>query len=130
TLVWWPAAIVVRWNYGRKLELTSTDRWWRVCMRLVCIFDLAVVCGWLKYFDMLGEQRTDRSLDGFLTALQIAGWVGVAGTLVVILYALRSWRTPNRWLLGKLGDTGIAFGCISLVKFAWICNFLHISTKF
>lgn len=129
-LAWWPSAILVRWHFGRKLDLTAADRRWRILMRGACVVDLLVVGGWLQYFNALAQPRTDRSLDSYLTSLQVAGWIGVIGTLVVIFYALRSWGKPKRWLLSRIGDTAVALGCLALVWLAWICNFLHIGTKF
>jgi len=78
----------------------------------------------------LGPDHTDKSLDSFLSTLQIAGWVGVLGMVIVVVGALRSWRSQNRWMLAKLGDMVTAMGCVALVWFACTCNLLHIGTKF
>jgi len=74
--------------------------------------------------------RTDRSLDTYLTLLQIAGWIGVVATFIVLMNVIRSWRTPNRWLLSKIGDLVTLFGCVALIWFAYICRFLHWGTRF
>ena len=99
-------------------------------IRLICVYDLAVALGWLQYIGALNPARTDKSLDFFLSTLQIAGWIGVFAMVIVLLGALRSWRSQNRWILAKWGDIVTALGCVALVWFACTCNLLHIGTRF
>ena len=69
--------------------------------------------------------RTDASLDNFLKLLQIAGWIGVVATIFVLVNAIRSWRSPNRWVLSKFGDAltllglwGVYLVCVDMQIFA------------
>src|SRR5579863_2008443 len=130
TILCWPAAALVRWHYGLRMLLTGGDKRWRMLIRLICVYDLAAALGWYQYLDRLGPDHTDKSLDFFLSTLQIAGWVGVFAMVIVVVGALRSWRSQNRWMLAKLGDMVTALGCVALVWFACTCNLLHIGTKF
>jgi CubicO group peptidase (beta-lactamase class C family) len=130
TVVFWPVGALIRWHYDRKLEASIADRRWQRWTRVVCAFDLAVAFGWTQYFNAGTPMRTDRSLDTFLTLLQIAGWIGAIATIVVLVNAVRSWRTPNRWVLSKFGDTITLLGCAAFIWFACICNFLHVGTRF
>lgn len=130
TLAWWPVAAVVRWHYGQKLNSTRGDKRWRMLIRLICAYDLVVALGWFEYFNSLTPARTNQSMDFFLSSLQIAGWIGVVFMAIVVLGAIRSWRSQNRWMLAKLGDMLTAAGCIALVWFACTCNLLHIGTRF
>ena len=130
TILCWPAGALVRWHYGQRVNLTQGDKRWRMLIRLICVYDLAVALGWLQYIGALNPARTDKSLDFFLSTLQIAGWIGVFAMLIVLLGALRSWRSQNRWILAKWGDIVTALGCVALVWFACTCNLLHIGTRF
>src|SRR5579863_4526952 len=130
TILCWPAGALVRWHYGQRVNLTQGDKRWRMLIRLICVYDLAVALGWVQYIGALNPARTDKSLDFFLSTLQIAGWIGVFAMVIVLLGALRSWRSQNRWILAKWGDIVTALGCVALVWFACTCNLLHIGTRF
>jgi hypothetical protein len=130
TVVFWPLGALIRWHYGRKLEASAADRRWILWTRVVCIFDLIVVYGWTCYFNLSTPMRTDKSLDGLLTLLQIAGWIGAIATIIVLVNVIRSWRSPKRWVLSKFGDTITLSGCVALIWFACVCNFLHVGTRF
>jgi CubicO group peptidase (beta-lactamase class C family) len=130
TVALWPIGALIRWHYGRKLNVTGADRRWPMLTRFVCAFDLALVYGWSLYSNASGPTRTDASLDFFLTMLQILGWVGAIATIIVLVNALRSWRAPHRWVLSKFGDTVTLLGCVAFIWFACICRFLHVGTRF
>jgi hypothetical protein len=130
TILCWPTGALVRWHYGQRVNLTQGDKRWRMLIRLICVYDLAVALGWVQYIGALNPARTDKSLDFFLSTLQIAGWIGVFAMVIVLLGALRSWRSQNRWILAKWGDIVTALGCVALVWFACTCNLLHIGTRF
>jgi hypothetical protein len=130
TVAFWPIGALIRWHYGRKLDASVANRPWQSWTRVICAFDLAVIYFWTVYFNASTPIRTDRSLDTYLTLLQIAGWIGAILTIVVLVNAIRSWRTPNRWVLSKLGDVVTLIGCLALIWFACTCNFLHVGTRF
>jgi len=130
TILAWPAGAILRRHYGRKLELSKGERFWRWLVRAVCIFLLGVAAGWYEYLNALGPERTDRSLDVWLNLLHIAGWIGVVGVAATILNAGMSSKIPGRWIWVRIGDAVTALGCIALFWFAWICNFLSFGTKF
>jgi len=130
TVVFWPIGALIRWHYGKKLDASKSDRRWQRLTHIICIFDLAVAFGWTQYFSAANPTRTDRSLDGFMTLLQIAGWIGAIATIIVLVNAIRSWRAPNRWVLSKFGDTVTLLGCTAFVWFACVCNFLHVGARF
>lgn len=130
TVAFWPLGALIRWHYGKKLDAGVANRPSESWTRIICAFDLALIYGWTQYFAASTPMRTDRSLDTYLTLLQIAGWIGVVATFIVLMNVIRSWRTPNRWMLSKIGDLVTLFGCIALVWFAYICRFLHWGTRF
>jgi CubicO group peptidase (beta-lactamase class C family) len=130
TIVFWPLGALIRWHYGRKLEASAADRRWQRWTRIACIFDLAVVFGWTQYFNLSTAMRTDKSLDALLMLLQIAGWIGAIATIIVLVNVIRSWRSPNRWVLSKIGDVITLFGCAALIWFACVGNFLRVGTRF
>ena len=129
-LVLWPVSALVRRHYRQPLNRTGMGLQLHSWVRIVCMVDGAVLLGWYYYFNALGLTRTDRSLDGALTVLHIAGWIGAIGTILVILNALASWTSENRLKLSRLGDTMMALGCIGFVWSEWLCNFLRWGTKF
>jgi CubicO group peptidase (beta-lactamase class C family) len=130
TIVFWPLGALIRWHYGRKLDASAAARRWPRWTRFVCIFDLAVVFGWTQYFNASTPMRTDKSLDALLTLLQITGWIGAIATIIVLVNVIRSWRSPNRWVLSKFGDVITLLGCVALIWFACACNFLQVGTRF
>lgn len=130
TVVFWPLGALIRWHYRRKLDTSASDRRWQNLTRVICIFDLVVAFCWTLYFDASTPARTDASLDSFLKLLQIAAWIGAIATFFVLVNAIHSWRSPNRWVLSKFGDVLTLLGCGAFIWFASICRFLHVGTRF
>jgi hypothetical protein len=44
-VLFWPIGASIRWHYGTKLDLTSSEKRLRLAVRLVCILDLVFVVG-------------------------------------------------------------------------------------
>ena len=60
----------------------------------------------------------------------LLGVVCVCGTIVVCYNAVRSWRTPNRWIWSKLHDLALALACICLVIFAVTWNLMNFNMHY
>jgi CubicO group peptidase (beta-lactamase class C family) len=130
TILGWPASTLIRWHYGRKLEITGADRKWRLLTWLACALDVLLILGWINYLNRLGPATLDKTLDPLLDALHAAGWLGVMGTAIVCLSALRSLFFGNLWAGTRFWNLVTALGCIALTWLAWASNLLKFSTKF
>jgi CubicO group peptidase (beta-lactamase class C family) len=130
TVLAWPVGAIMRRHYGKKLELNKGANFWRGLTRAVSMYLLGVALAWYGYLNSLGPGHTNKSLDWWLNLLHIAGWIGVVGVALVIVNAGMSSKMPGRWRWTRIGDALTALGCIALIWFAWICNFLSSGTKF
>ena len=131
TVLLWPVGAMVRKHYARPLELTPVDRKLRLIVRLVCILFIVFLAGWL-----IALSRAEASLavvNGLGPLVIIFGLLGVVcvcGTIVVCYNAVRSWRTPNRWIWSKLHDLALALACICLVIFAVTWNLMNFNMHY
>jgi CubicO group peptidase (beta-lactamase class C family) len=132
TLLLWPIAALIRWHYGKKLELTPQQKRLRLLVRIVCLLDViffAAFVGFLaagiKDIDILSP-----SYNPLLRLMQIMGWFGIVGTLIVIYNAMQSWKDRQRWLWSRLGNILIALSCLGVVWFVFNWNMLHWSLKY
>ncbi len=132
TLLLWPVSALLRRHYGKKLELTSDERRRRRLARLVCVVDLAFLLGFVVFFSIAMKDigLLSPKYNFLLRLIQVVGWLGVIGTLVAIYHAVRSWRTPQRWLWSKLADTVVALACLGFVWFVFTWNMLHWSLRY
>ena len=93
TLVLWPVGWFVRRHYGRKLELTGSERLLRILVRIVFLLNLifiAALFGLVTYGLTHLEIFSDRGTIWF-RLIQIVGMVGAIGTLIVLLNAVLAW---------------------------------------
>jgi CubicO group peptidase (beta-lactamase class C family) len=132
TLVLWPIAFFVRRHYGQALKLSPTLAKLRTWVRVVCAVDLIFVAVFVtvvllseKYFSMFSSKT-----DIWLHLLQLVGWLGVLGGLVVLWNAVESWRYQERGLWSRLGDTLIALAAAGFTWFVIYWNMLHWSLHY
>jgi CubicO group peptidase (beta-lactamase class C family) len=132
TIILWPVAALARRHYKHPLTLSPRERGIRLLVRLACLFDLLFVCGFAAFF-MVAEKDIGLLSPRFnplLRLIQIVGWVGIVGTLVVLYNAFHSWREQGRWLWSRLADTLIAMACVAFVWFVFTWNMLHWSLRY
>jgi CubicO group peptidase (beta-lactamase class C family) len=130
-VLFWPIGASIRWHYGTKLDLTSSEKRLRLAVRLVCILDLGLVVGWLIFISGTNEiVNLSRSRDPFLYLLQILGVIGAIGTLIVILNAFRSWAKTGKWIWAKLFDVALALACIGFTWFIWHWNLINFNLRY
>jgi len=132
TLLLWPVAALLRRHYGRKLELTPSQKRWRLLARLACALNLSFVIAFAVTFVMASKDigLLSSRMDLWLRIVQIVGWLGVLGTLPALYQAVRSWTEPGRWLWARLGDTLIALCCVGFAWFVCTWHLLHWSLKY
>jgi CubicO group peptidase (beta-lactamase class C family) len=130
-VLFWPVGAAIRWHYGTKLDLTSSEKRLRLAVRFVCVLDLAFVVGWLIFISGTNDvSNLSRSRDPFLYTLQLVGVIGAIGTLIVILNALRSWSKTGKWMWAKLFDIGLALACVAFSWFIWHWNLINFNLKY
>ena len=132
TLLLWPIAALIRRHYGRPLTIESGERKLRLWVRIVCALDLIFVLALGGFF---AAGLSDIGLlspryNFLLRMIQIVGWLGVLGSLLVFYSMFRSWQQPQRWFWSKLGDTALALACLGFVWFVFVWNMLHWSLKY
>jgi CubicO group peptidase (beta-lactamase class C family) len=119
TLLFWPVNAMLRWHYGYRDELSSRYRRLRFWMRWVSIADL-IFLGSFAYWLSLVEDNITLLSDHFdpkLHAMQAVGLLGAIGTLIAIIYCLRSWQSEGLWFWTKIWNTLLMLACLGYVFF-------------
>jgi CubicO group peptidase (beta-lactamase class C family) len=132
TLLLWPVAALVRRHYGKKLELTPQQRKLRRLIRIVCALELAFLAFFMGFFAIALK---DLSMlypryNPLLRMIQIVGWLGVLGGVLVLYGVLRSFTERGRWLGSRISDGLVAFACLGFIWFVFVWNMLHWSLKY
>jgi CubicO group peptidase (beta-lactamase class C family) len=132
TLLLWPVAWFVRRHYGRKLELTASERLLRFGVRLVFALNIIFIVALtgLAFYGLSHlEVFSDRGNTWF-HLIQVIGVVGAIGTLIVLLNAVHSWISKRRSLWGKLQATIFLLVCLGVLWFSFAGNLLHFSSTY
>ena len=131
TLLLWPVAWFVRRHYGRKLELTSRELWFRILVRVVFALDLIFVVALfmlvtygLTHLEILSSRGTI-----WFHLIQLLGIIAALGTVIVLLNALFTWvRKRGFWI--KLQATLMLLACLGLLWFEFAGNLLRITSHY
>ena len=130
-VLFWPVGASIRWHYGTKLDLTSSEKRLRLAVRLVCIVDLLFAVGWLIFISGTNDvTNLSRSRDPLLYLLEILGVIAATGTLIIILHAFRSWAKTGKWIWAKLFDVALALACIGFTWFIWHWNLINFNLRY
>ena len=132
TLLLWPVAALIRRHYGKTLELTPQQRKLRRLIKIVCAVELAFLAFFMGFFAM---GLKDLSMfypkyNPLLRTIQIVGWLGVLGGVLVIYRVLRSFAERGCWLGSRISDGLVAFACLGFIWFVFAWNMLHWSLKY
>lgn len=132
TLLFWPIGGMIRRHYARPLTMEAPERRRRLAVRIVCILDLLFIVAFLVFFTfaMKNISLLSPRYNVWLRLIQIVGWLGVLGTLVVIYHAMKSWTTAGRWIWTKLADTVVALAAIAFAWFVIAWHMLHLSLRY
>jgi CubicO group peptidase (beta-lactamase class C family) len=132
TLIFWPVGAILRRHYGHPLNLEARDRRIRLLVRVVCVLDLAFLLSFAGFFTAALNDigMLSPRYDPLLRIIQLVGWLGLLGGLIVIYNMVRSWTQPQRWLWSKLGDTLLALACVGFTWFVFTWNLLNFSLKY
>jgi hypothetical protein len=131
-LLFWLLGAGIRWHYGRKLDLSPSERRMRRWVRLVCLINLVFLLAWVAYgsFAEKDFRLLSDSFDPWMRAMELVGFMGVLGTLVALYNCVKAWANPNRWLWSKVGETLIALACVGLTWFVFQWHMLAWSLNY
>ncbi|MGD0890336.1 MAG: serine hydrolase domain-containing protein [Terracidiphilus sp.] len=128
TLILWPVSAWIRKHYNRPLQLEPRERLWRLLIRLVAAVDLIYAACWISILIASGGSPLfDSSFDPTLRAVQIVGWIGSLGTLLILIGVVKTWKAPGEWWLSHVGNVAIVLSAVSYSWFLWHWHLLHFS---
>ena len=130
-LLWWPLSVWFRRHYHHPLELTRRELWLRRGIRLVLACDVAFLLSWFAILASSGgDPLLNSSLDPVMRLIQIVGWLGSLGTLLILFGTLRLWRAKGEWWVSHAGNLLIV---VAAVTFSWMLlhwHLLHFSIRY
>lgn len=132
TTLLWPVAAFVRWRYNRALFADTPSRVAFLLSRFVCV----LISVWLVLLGILGNRAgTDISLLGnglnvWLRIVHLLGWLIAAGTLWLLVTAIRFWSVRSLGLWLRIHSSLLAFCATVFVWFVWHFHFLEASLRF
>lgn len=132
TLILWPVMPIMRRHYGKPLHLTGPQRRVRLLVRLACLLIVIFVAGYAIFFTFALKDIGLLSPRGnpWIRLIQIAGWLGILGTIAAVYVAVQSWRAAQRWWMARVADTVIALAFVGVLWFVFTWNLLHWSLKY
>lgn len=132
TLILWPVAALARRHYRHPVEASPREKRARRWARIVCGFDLAFWVLFLATIVYGGGHLgvLTRGLNPWLRFIQVIGWLGAIGTLVVIWNFAVSVGTAGRWWWAKTHDTLIVVACLLSVWIVWYTHLLSFSLRY
>ncbi len=131
-LISWPIAAWARKHYHRPLALTSAQRRSYIGLHIVCLLDVIFFLCWAVILSEFGKGFAlfSSHLDPAFRLIQVVGWLGSLGTLVVLYAVFQLRNTENRWWLSRVGYVLVALACISFSWFLFHWHLLHFSVRF
>lgn len=132
TLVLWFVGWLVRWHYGRKLELTAMDWRLRVIVRVVFALNLIFIVsliGFVVYAISHLEMLSDKG-NYLIWFIQLIGVMASLGSLVVFYNAVRTWLSKQSGIWGKLQSTIFAVVCLGVLWLVFAGNLLSFKSTY
>lgn len=126
SLVFWPVSAWIRKHYQHPLALAPKEKKWRVAIRIVMLLDLIYMACWVSLLAG-GQPLFDASLDPKLRMIQILGWLGTLGTIVIVYAVMKTWRSQGEWILSRVGNVFIVASALSFSWFLLHWHLLHFS---
>ena len=124
TLISWPISWCLRRHYRHPLEYNREQWLLRSAVRLIAAIDLFYIWWWAHTLMATGGSTLfDASFDTTLRLVQIMGWLGSLGTIIVLYAVARNWRSPGEWWLSRAGTV---FTAISALSFSWFLLHWHL----
>jgi hypothetical protein len=128
----WPLSALIRRHYGLHLTLNPEQRRARLVARLVALAYLIFFGGFATFMSIAFKDigLLSPHYNGWLRLIQLFGWLGVLGTLIVLYNTFRVWGQKDRWLWSRISEAGIAVACLGAVWFIFMWDMLHWSLKY
>ena len=131
TLALWPISAWFRKHYKHPMVLTRSQCRLRLAIRMVAAIDLIFIVCWLVVvISSGGSNLFVSSFDPMLRAMQIVGWLGSLGTLLVFYAVIKTWGSTGEWWLSHLGNVSIAAAALSFSWFLLHWHLLHFSLMY
>jgi hypothetical protein len=132
TLVLWFVAWGVRKHYRKKLELTPTDRWLRILVRIVFALSLIFIVS-LVSFVMYATSHLELLSDKgnpFIWFIQLIGVLAALGSVVVFYNAARTWLSKQFGIWTKIQATIFGLVCLGFLWFVFAANLLSFKSSY
>jgi CubicO group peptidase (beta-lactamase class C family) len=124
TLAIWPISAWFRKHYKHPIVLTRSQGRLRLAIRMVAAIDLIFILCWLVLVMSAGSVDIfTSSFDPTLRVIQIVGWLGSLGTLLVLYAVIKTWSAAGEWWLSHLGNMSMAAAALS---FSWFLLHWHL----
>src|SRR4029077_1642350 len=130
TLLFWPVAAIVRCHYHQRLELDAGYMRLRPWVRLVCALDVAFLVLFFLAITSESPGTLSARTDLKLHVIQTLGALGAAGTLLVLVACIRSWRDHHLWFWAKVWNFLVLAACAAFVWFGLHWNLLNFSMNY
>jgi CubicO group peptidase (beta-lactamase class C family) len=131
TLVLWPVSAWLRRHYKHPIVLTQSQRRFRLAIRMVAAIDLVFIVCWLVL--VISSSNSNpfvSSFDPMLRVMQIVGWLGSLGTLLVFYAVIKTWGSTGEWWLSHLGNLSMSAAALSFSWFLLHWHLLHFSLMY
>jgi hypothetical protein len=125
-VLFWPGSAWIRRHYHHPLALTQDQKRLRWAIRIVALVDLIYMLCWVTVLSA-GEPLFDASMDPKLRMIQLVGWIGSLGTILVIYAVIKTWRAPGEWKISHFGNVLIVLSALSFSWFLLHWHLLHFS---
>ena len=132
TLLLWPVAAIVRKRYGRTIAPDSRTRLLHRLSRGVCLLILSMlaVLAWPMSRATEDVSFLGNRADLFLHVSHVLGWLACAGLIILILTAMRFWRTAEMGWWPRVHATLLTIATLVFLWFAWDFHMLSPSVNF
>ena len=92
----------------------------------MCLFNIVFVAAFAGFFSVAENNigLFSPQYHPLLRIIQIVGWLGILGGLLVLYNMLQSWKRPQNWLWSKLADTLLVLACIGFTWSVFTWNLL------
>jgi hypothetical protein len=132
TLILWPIAAIVRKRYGRTIAPERSTCVLHRLSRVVCLLVIGMLALLLLPMSKISEDigYLGDKANPYLHASHVLGWVACGGLIILILTAVRFWRTQGIGWWPRLHATVLTIAVLVFLVFAWNYHLLSASTKF
>ena len=130
TLLGWPVAGALRMHYRQRLELDAGYMRLRPWVLAVCAVNIVFLLIFFMAITSDNPGALSSASDAKIHAIQLLGVLGAAGTILVFLSCLRSWRDSHAWFWAKMWNLLLLLACLGFVWFSYHWNLLNFNLNY